>query len=346
MNDLISDSVEKLLAACSTPGVVRQVELGGSADALWAELDESGFLDALVPDAAGGAGLTLHDAFPVFLAAGRHALPVPLCATMLVRAVLAGEGIACPAGPIGIASHVRTGNDGSIICQGVPYGRVLRWVVAGLPGGWLLLPVNEADSQPTGVHGSLEANLLWATRPPGTIAVDKPLGWQEAGAALTAACMAGAMEHVLAATVAFADERSQFGKSIGKFQAIQQQLSVMAEQVFAARMAAELGCAGPGFLPGRLPAAAAKARASEAAAPVASIAHAVHGAMGVTAEYALQIHTRRLHEWSTDYGSAQYWNRQLGAALLGASGAALDFVLAELAPRPSDISSSNKGHQA
>ena len=38
--------------------------------------------------------------------------------------------------------------------------------------------------------------------------------------------------------------------------------------------------------------------------------------MGVTAEYELQIFTRRLHEWRMAHGSENHWNRVLGQSLL------------------------------
>ena len=154
------------------------------------------------------------------------------------------------------------------------------------------------------------------------------------GALITATLMAGAMQRVLEATLAYANDRAQFGKSIGKFQAVQQQLSVMAEQVFAARMAAEIGCASDGIAPQPLRAAVAKARASEAAEKVVAIAHAVHGAIGVTAEFDLQLHTRRLQEWRGDFGSQAYWHAQLGARAAGAHRSpTLPFLLDELLPR-------------
>jgi alkylation response protein AidB-like acyl-CoA dehydrogenase len=161
------------------------------------------------------------------------------------------------------------------------------------------------------------------------------VSWLHAGALLTAALMAGAMERVLEATLAYANERAQFGKSIGKFQAVQQQLAVMAEQVFAARMAAEIGCADDRLVPHADRAALAKARAGEAADKVVAIAHAVHGAIGVTAEYDLQLHTRRLQEWRGDFGAPPYWHARLGAALLSAPQAdTLSFLLTQLRPVP------------
>ena len=48
----------------------------------------------------------------------------------------------------------------------------------------------------------------------------------------------------------------------------------------------------------------------------ASTAHALHGAIGVTAEYDLQLYTRRLHEWRMADGSEAFWNRRVGEAVL------------------------------
>jgi alkylation response protein AidB-like acyl-CoA dehydrogenase len=148
-------------------------------------------------------------------------------------------------------------------------------------------------------------------------------------AVITAAQMAGAMDAVLEITVRYSGDRVQFGRPIGKFQAVQQQLSVLAELVSASRMAAELGCreTGPGTS-ASLVAAIAKARSSEAAERIVSIAHAVHAAMGITEEYDLQLFTRRLIEWRNDYGSAGYWNRRVGDAVLATDEAnTLEFML-------------------
>ena len=85
--------------------------------------------------------------------------------------------------------------------------------------------------------------------------------------------------------------------------------------------------------PQRLRAAVAKARAAEAAEKAVAIAHAVHGAIGATAEFDLQLVTRRLQEWRGDHGSASYWHAQLGRALLDARGTpTLPFLLDTLLP--------------
>jgi acyl-CoA dehydrogenase len=202
-----------------------------------------------------------------------------------------------------------------------------------------VLPTASAEKTASGVHGSLRADLRWPSLPAAAIAGTARVAWPEASAAISAALIAGALARVLHLTVAFANDRVQFGKSIGKFQAIQHQLAVMAEHVVAAHMAAEIGCAGAGPLPEPLRAALAKARTSEAAALAAPMAHAVHGAIGITAELDLQLYTRRLHEGRADYGAEAHWNRVVGRALLEAGGSALDFMRSALIPSNDELRS-------
>ncbi len=338
MSHEIAEPFERLLADACAPDTVRAIERGGAHRALWSRLEQSGFLDTLVAEADGGAGLRLGDAFALFLGEGRHALPVPLGPTMLVRALLAHEGIARPEGAIAIAAQNHHADDGSIACPDTPFGAVADWVAVGSADGWCLVPVAGIARRSSGIHGSLRADLRWNAAPAGSIRVPGAVAWREAGAAIVAAQLAGAMDRVLELTVAFANDRVQFGKSIGKFQAIQHQLATMAEHVAAARMAAEIGCAGTGPLPDPLRAALAKARTSEAAALAATTAHAVHGAIGITADLDLQLYTRRLHEGRADYGAETHWNRILGRALLApGSGPALDFMRSALIPRNEDI---------
>jgi len=328
---------ERLLADACPPALVRAIERGRDAAPLWARLEASGFVDTLVPESAGGAGLRLADAFALFVAEGRHALPLPLAQTMVVRALLARDGIAAPPGSVAIAAQARVAGDGAITCPGTPYGLVADAVLVELAEDWRVLPAASAERTASGVHASLRADLRWGTMPADAIVATSPLASSEAGAAITAALLAGAMARVLDITVAFANDRVQFGKSIGKFQAIQHQLAVMAEHVAAARMAAEIGCAGTGPLPAPLRAALAKARTSEAAALVAPMAHAVHGAIGITAELDLQLYTRRLHEGRADYGAEGHWHRVVGRALLAADGGALDFMRSALIPSNDEL---------
>jgi hypothetical protein len=316
----ITEAIERMFADLSTPGLVREVEKGAPAAPLWAEIDQNGFADALLPADQGGSGVTLADLSGLLLACGRHALPVPLGPTILARAVLARAGRPIPEGPIALADGVSGNAAGGVVCRRVAFGRTAEWVLLALDGAAALVEVAKMDLEPAPGEGSLQADLAHSSPLPASACFEPgfepDFEFGTLGACLFAAHLAGAMERILASTVQYAKERIQFGRPIGKFQAIQQQISVMAEQVFAARMAAEMGCAGGGAFPRPDLAALAKARTSEAAVPVAAIAHAVHGAMGISEEVDLQLYTRRLYEWRMNFGSESYWHARIGERLL------------------------------
>ncbi len=323
-DDLLTDAAEALLRDHCTPDAVRAIEAGGDAIALWQALDDAGFADALVPEAQGGAGLALPEVFGLWAAAGAHALPLPLGTTMLARALLAWAGHAWPAGPIALAEALPDG-EGGLRCASVALARTAAQVLVQAPDGWRLLPTRTATL--TDAALGLDAGLHWpadalAVAPP--LAVDAPAGADARTllAIQAAAHLAGGLMTVFTRTLAHANERQQFGRPIGKFQAIQHQLAVMSEQVFAARMAAQLGCAATGPWPDRLRVAVAKARCSQAALAVAEAGHAIHGAIGFTAEFDLQLHTRRLHAWRQCGGAESYWWGVAGAALVDGDGAA------------------------
>jgi len=124
-------------------------------------------------------------------------------------------------------------------------------------------------------------------------------------------------------TVRYAQDRVQFGRPIGKFQAVQQNLAVMAGQAAAAAAAADL--AADAFANGMalLPIAAGKARAGEAAGIAAAIAHQVHGAIGFTFEHDLHFYTRRLWSWRDEFGHETAWNRAIGHHMAQAGADAL-----------------------
>jgi acyl-CoA dehydrogenase len=153
---------------------------------------------------------------------------------------------------------------------------------------------------------------------------------QLAAAAVASAQMAGAMARVMDMTLGYAADRQQFGRSLSKFQAIQQQLAVLAEQVISAQVAARSAFVGAEFDPVRV--AAAKCRCNEAAALVCGIAHAIHGAIGVTEEFDLQLYTRRIKQWQLAFGSESYWGARLGRARVRADTATTaDFLRLNLA---------------
>ena len=364
-DDLFSDAVRQLLTAQCTPQAVRGIEAGQSAQPLWQLIEASGFADALVDEAQGGAGLSLSAVYPVLELCGAFALPVPLAETMVARALLAQIGVDIPRGSITL-SRGSAKPDGGVICRMVHGGYVADWVLVtrqqdmepgmaqdavqvlsvahgAMHGGTrapamgvqdraapstmtLLLPTSKATKSAAGF--CLDAKLEWSQA-----VVAKALRFpcqydvKELQASLYAAQLAGAMQAVFSRTLQYANDRNQFGRPIGKFQAIQHQLSVMAEHAFAARMAAQMGCRSRTFMPDRLCVAVAKARTSEAAVEVAALSHSIHGAIGFTQEFDLQLYTRRLHLWRQAGGSESYWHSVLGTALVDQhQGLALDLI--------------------
>ncbi len=302
MQELI-DPFARLIEDVCTPAAIRVVEGGGDANAMWDAFVESGFLDALVAEESGGAGLSLADAAPLLELLGRHAVPLPVGDTMIARALLARAGVEAPSGSIAIATGAGV----------IPFAGVAGHILSGTPDAPIL---TEANPQPTGVFHDTGAYVA---------AVDGS-ALRPVAAALRALLISGAAGRVLEMTVAYANERSQFGKPIGKQQVIQQQLAIVAEQAVAARIAAAIG-ARSGLPPRLLDAAIAKHGASLAAMQIAPIAHAVHGAIGVSEEYDLQLLTRSLHAWRLADGSEAYWAGVIGDQRLNAPAQpVMDFV--------------------
>ena len=322
---MFAQAMESILKDHCTPQTVRSIEAGASADALYAAIADAGFLELLAAEADGGAGATMQELFPVLSLCGAYAVPLPLAQTLAAR-LLASTHADLPSGAITIAlALVERGGD--LVCPQVPCARVAAHVIAAKGNALWLLPVATARVDAI-VPGSLAATLRWSMSDGVQLRSAMPASSLAAlGAVLHAAMLSGACKRVFDMTLQYGNDRLQFGKSIGKFQTVQHQLSLMAEHVAAASIAAQAAFDCGARAPSLLASAVAKSRTSEAAQVVSSIAHSVHGAIGVTAEYDLQLFTRRLHEWRMAHGSEAHWNRLLGEAALNSGEALLtDFV--------------------
>ena len=314
MDTLFSDALRDLLQDQCTPQTVRAIEAQPDVRPLWATLQASGFADALVGERQGGAGLVLTDAFHLFALCGTYAVPLPLAETMWARALLSQQGMDMPDGSITFAK-AQTAPQGGLQADLVRMGRVADHVIVVQGTQAWLLPTTSAVATAAGFP--LDANLTWSGEAvQGALRLSQAPDVQTLQACLYAAQLSGALMAVFERTLQYANDRQQFGRPIGKFQAIQHHLSVMSEHAFAARMAAQLGCQSDNLIPDPLRVAVAKARTSEAALEVAALGHAIHGAIGFTAEFDLQLLTRRLHVWRQAAGSESYWHTVLGQALL------------------------------
>jgi acyl-CoA dehydrogenase len=323
VDNVLIDGFIRLLAQISPPTVVHRIEEDGNVADILRDVEESGFMDALVPESQGGSGLSLADVVPLFLAAGGYLLPIPFAETMVARALIAMAGAQAPRGKTIILWPATPA--GRLVSQVDPLSERSSLALVQRGTEFRLLPVafGERRTDPFRMWSArpeLDASPLAAF----TLAHVDLLHW---AAAITAANMAGAMERLLGLSLAHVNDRQQFGRSISKFQAIQQQLSVFAERAVAAQVAARIGLTGSELtLDGRR-VAIAKSVANESARSCAGIAHAVHGAIGISEAHDLQLYTRRLARWQVSFGSDAYWQRFVGRSRLKSREAtSVDFV--------------------
>ncbi len=140
---------------------------------------------------------------------------------------------------------------------------------------------------------------------------------------LVAADLVGASEWLLQTTVAYANERVQFDRPIGFFQAVKHPLVNAMVDIDRARSllyhaAAEIDAETPGA---ETAARMAKSAASDAAAYISNRAIQLHGGIGFTWEHALHIYFKRnLHNQAL-LGDGVYQRRKLANALIGPIGA-------------------------
>ena len=336
MSDQLADSAQKLFSQHVDKDLLKAAEKGDFPQALWVAVVEAGFTAALLPEAAGGFGASVAEALRLLQIAAEHTAPIPLAETMLAGWLLARAGLAVPDGVLTLAP-VRKGEALSLIRDGdgwrlsgtasrVPWGRDAAWVavLAVGPEGPMVARVAGA-----GLVTAQDVNL--AGEPRDTIALDVRLageavaavdldaaGLRAAGAAVRTAQIAGALSRALSLSVGYAQTRVQFGRPIGKFQAIQQSLAVLAGQSAAAIAAADMAADGLAGDLSPMLVGAAKARAGEAASVAAGLAHQSHGAIGFTQEYDLHYATRRLWSWRDEFGNEAEWNVVVGRAALAA----------------------------
>ncbi len=194
--------------------------------------------------------------------------------------------------------------------------------------GFGLLLVPEADGGFGGDWGDVNAVLQIAGDAVPDLAIAALIAPDALLPAATVSQMAGAMGQALALSIEHVNTRQQFGWPLGKFQAVQQSLAVMACEVraveaAAAALAARLDAVELDPAAADFEIAAAKLRANRAVGVVTAIAHQMHGAIGFTAEYELNRVTIPLMRWRGEHGNDAYWAAKLGRQVAGFGGRGL-----------------------
>jgi alkylation response protein AidB-like acyl-CoA dehydrogenase len=144
-------------------------------------------------------------------------------------------------------------------------------------------------------------------------------GWEEAWLAITVANAAesvGVAQRAMEMAVAYAKERTQFGRPIGSYQAVSHACAQMLLEVEGARAATYWAAWALDNEPDTAAVAAsmAKAYAADAGRRVTSAALQVHGGVGFTWEHDLHFLLKRAHANARMYGDAA-WHRGRVAAL-------------------------------
>ncbi|MFM7303065.1 MAG: acyl-CoA dehydrogenase family protein, partial [Alphaproteobacteria bacterium] len=228
----LAEQADRALTAAADVAVLRALEAGDWPASTWDGMSALGLNGALVPEEAGGVGLGFADVAPLLEVLGRHAAPVPLAESIFGSALLAAAGIMPPEGALSFGAR-----NGAI-----PWGRHAGHI-ALLDGARIALYPAAALAWEEG--GNIGHEARDHARVIGTPIAEAvlPNGWgAEAGLLCTAlmrsAQIAGAMQAALALAVDHANTRKQFGRPIGRFQAVQQQLAVFAAETSAASVAA------------------------------------------------------------------------------------------------------------
>lgn len=344
-NDFIHDAAAKLFANEVDKKRIEAVEQGQFDEALWEQVNELGFCNLFQPESEGGIDASWSDAYPVFYLMGYHQVPLPLAETAMARLVLAAASRAVnTTRPIAVHQ----------MCAKTPLSLKERSGVYTLHGAldyvkWarhcshLLLEFGDGrlaliDLRAKGCEVLAESDISGMpadhVRLDGAAVLDlfdnpfpdlsEPL--KTLGAGARSMMMVGALEFALDQSVQYAKDRVQFGKPIGKNQAIQQQLALMAGEVAVARAAAVMAAKDmPDATRRQSPSAlfsvaSAKVCAGDAVTSGTSIAHQVHGAIGFTYEHPLNFATRRLWAWRGDFGTSAHWARRLGQGFVAQGG--------------------------
>jgi alkylation response protein AidB-like acyl-CoA dehydrogenase len=223
------------------------------------------------------------------------------------------------------------------LCDGVVSGEV-PCVLAAEDAVRFVVPVDAADGprlvlvdrNSAGVHVRPRP-LLDRSRHAADVVFDNTLAqdlgvdgaqaaWRQLAdraAALVAADALGAAERMLDMTVEYTKQRKQFGKPIAAFQAVKHaaaQMLVTVESSYSITLlaAASLQEAGPDAA---LHAAAAKAQVTGHCAELADSALTVHGAIGYTWEYDLQLFYKRAKLDRALFGNPEAWNERIATML-------------------------------
>jgi acyl-CoA dehydrogenase len=322
--NMIAEMANRLLA---------NIARGEDETSLPQQAEELGFNLLLLPEEAGGIGGSWEDLFFICQALGRHAVAYPLAEEILIRAIRHHAGYAGPVELTTLAFSLGQIDDQSN--RGVTgafdtLGAVAEESVllCGIAGQVHFLQVSQGKTEQwRSIDNGERARVIFHESRPMHSCLAHSGEINDCLALIRAGQMAGAMEAALVRTIEYVKDRNQFGRKLSEFQAVQQQLSVAAEEVAVVACAAHAAAVAADGGKWGFPQAAAKLRANLGVDRLTPIVHQLHGAIGITREYPLHRSTQRLWQWRSDAGNDRYWSKMIGHRVVaGGHGGLLDII--------------------
>lgn len=296
---------------------------------LWRHLVDTGLhrITSTEDSAAGPieSAVALH-------ALARHSAAVPIAETDLLGAWLARmAGLDTPEEvPLTVAVADDYREDGRNLAgtaNGVPWASDATVLLAVPTRDHLMVTV--ADGVVLGgrnLAGEPRGSLPFDLPRAGFVALDRRVLAELTRRGAWARCVqiVGALDTAAQLSAAHARSRSQFGRPLTQFQSVQHSLAHLAGETERARSATTLAIAAAaahGFdsVEADHSVTVAKVTLGQVVPTVTTIAHQLHGAIGVTLEHDLWMSTMRARSWIDEFGRTTDYAVKLGRLVLDAS---------------------------
>ncbi len=345
--NLLREQVLRFMAEACPLATVRALAQGDEERraALWQQIAELGWLALIVPEDEGGVGLKWIDLAVVLEEIGRGLLPLPvlsqaLAATAIGRCgdaqqrkewlpkIAAGEavfGIGLYDDPTWIGPDAITFSGGGTLSGAKPF------VQDGTSATHLLIATRQGDELGLVIAAAADAEVkaqpgIDATKPTATATFREAqplaalpmsaadLGYlTDCGAVAASLEAVGAAEAVMRITTEYAKTRIQFDNPIGRYQGVKHRLADMFVDIESFKSLAYYAAWAIDDAAEELPRAAslAKAYASDAFARIGIDGVGLHGAIGFTAEYDVQLYLKRSKWVRSAFGDADFHYRRV-----------------------------------
>ena len=296
-------SIDAALSAADVPAAARAWAAGSHEPglAVWSTLAELGVTALAVSEKYDGIGAHPVDLVVALEGLGKWAVPGPVVESLAVAPVLLAEDER--------SAHLASGELIATVAAPPSTPRALDADIAGLV--LIADDIGFREAQAGAQHESIDATrrVFDVTPIGGGVSLDTSRAI-DFGVLAISAQLIGAGQALLDRAVEYANQRSQFGRPIGSYQAVKHKL---ADVHIALELARPLVYGAALSLADESPTAArdvsaAKVAAGKAAYQAARSSLQTHGAIGFTAEYDLSLWILKVRALTSAWGTPE-WHR-------------------------------------